>query len=1346
MKLDEQTWARLFPWLDKAQDVPVADLAEWIARIVAEQPEIGIPLREVLAQNPLSDDDDFLHVPVRVPQDRLRRAGQPVGAYTLDTLLSDGGMGEVWLAHRSDGQFEGTFAVKLLRLESSGAKALDRFQREGRLLARLTHPHIARLIDAGVTPDAQPYLVLEYIDGKHIDQFCQARALDTRARIRLFLDVLMAVAHAHTSLIIHRDIKASNVLVTADAEVKLLDFGIAKLIDPESTPEERGQLTRIEDVALTPSYAAPEQILGEPLSTATDVYQLGVLLHVLLAGCLPPGKLDSTRTTRVKAALGESSVRMSNAVSGRLRKELQGDLDAIVEKALRSRPQDRYATAAALSLDLQRYLDHEPVTARAGLFAYQASKFVRRHRVATAFVTMVTLLSVLASGAAVVAIQQRHEAERQTAETLKAQARSLTQAAAQRLKNDDVSGAQDIILAVLAGSALGRVPTPTAVSVFQEIRAADTQLAVLSGHGDPVASARYSPDGTRILTASFDGTARIWDARSGVQLGVLSGQAGVLYSAVYSPDGTRIVTAADGKVATIWDAGTGARLAVLTGHRERVRCAAFSPDGARIVTASADRTARVWDARTGTQLALLAGHGDPVLAAAYSPDGTRIVTASVDKTVRIWDARTGAQLALLAGHGGLVLSAAYSPDGTRIVTASADETARIWDARTGAPLAVLAGHGSPFYSARYSPDGTRIVTASQDKTARIWDAVSGTPLAVLSGHGDFVLSAAYSPDGRRIVTASEDKTARIWDARTGAQLAELSGHADFLTSATYSPDGTRVLTASNDKTARIWDARAGAPLTVLSGHAGFVNSAAYSPDGTHVVTASSDKTVRVWDPTTGAQLAVLSGQEQNVLSAAYSPDGARIVTASVDKTARIWDARNLRELAVLAGHGGYVNTAVYSPDGMRIVTASVDKTARIWDAHTGAELVVLSGHSNAVNSAAFSPDGRRIVTASFDKTARIWDARSGTELGRLAGHGDLVVSAAYSHDGTRIVTASLDRTARIWDAETGTQLAVLAGPVGGAAYSPDGTRIVTASTDKTGRIWDARVPGSVEAQIRWDQAAQTDPLPESDRTELGLLPEARVRRWESRSSACDQAAAAFYDPDRRTRGLAQAMIVADVAAAGCLRPVDARDNPPRSTYEAARALLAKSDVQGAKAGFEAALSAGYRVAGVDLANLLFDASAGVHDPERAVALDEAAWQAGVPIAAYFLGRFYEAGVADAPPDLARAWEWYEKGATAGEPHALARVAERAERQALTEGDPGTAAGLCLQAFADYAAAAERAYDEDWPDEAWRHWRYRRATLARLLATQGMMQRVADTYAEVLERRPRSGLSATGSVP
>jgi WD domain, G-beta repeat len=399
---------------------------------------------------------------------------------------------------------------------------------------------------------------------------------------------------------------------------------------------------------------------------------------------------------------------------------------------------------------------------------------------------------------------------------------------------------------------------------------------------------------------------------------------------------------------------------------------------------------------------------------------------------------------------------------------------------------------------------------------------------------------------------------------------------------------------------------------------------------------------------------------------------------------------------VLSGHSGDVTSAAYSPDGTRIVTASADKTARIWDARTGAPLAVLSGHRDDVNSAAYSPDGTRIVTDSADKTARIWDARTGAPLAVLSGHGDVV-----------------NRT----------------------AYSPDGTRIVTASDDKTAHVWDARVPANIAAQILWDAAAETDPVPEVDRTQLGLLPDARVRKWATQGSACDQAAAAFYDPDRLTPGLVQATIVADVANSACSWKTGTAEPTPRRVYQRGRALLAKSDVKGARQQFERAVSKGYHAASVDLANLLLDSSAGMLDPNRAVLLYEQAWHDRIPIAAFELGHLYEVGVpgsfASAPgkfqADLEKAWSWYKKGADVGEPNALGRFAERDERNAITEADPQKRAALLLQTFSNYAAASERAHDEDWPDDAWRHWRYRRATLARLLAREGMMPQVAKAY-------------------
>jgi WD40 repeat protein len=585
------------------------------------------------------------------------------------------------------------------------------------------------------------------------------------------------------------------------------------------------------------------------------------------------------------------------------------------------------------------------------------------------------------------------------------------------------------------------------------------------GHADAVRSAAFSPDGKRIVTASWDKTARVWDAKSGKPIGEpLIGHSGRVVSAAFSPDGRRIVTASDDKTARVWDAETGKPIGeLLKGHNDGVMSAAFSPDGKRIVTGSHDHTARLWDADTGQPIGEPLGDNRNgwVASAAFSPDGRRIVTAFGQETAGVWDAATGQPIGEpLKGHSDSLYSAAFSPDGKRIVTASADKTARIWDAATGKPIGEpLKGHGGEVYSAAFSPDGKRIVTASKDKTARIWDAATGKPIGQpLTVHDSKVFSAAFSPGGTHIVTASGDDTARLWDATLSRPIGEpLTEHHGPVTLAAFGPDGTRVVTMSDDGTARLWDVATGKPTgEPFKGH-DLVLTAAFIPEGIRIVTASTDKTARVWDAETGKPIGEpLKGHNDGVISAAFSPDGKRIVTTSNDDTARLWDAATGQPIGdPLRGTGTEGNSAAFSPDGKRIVTADSLGYARIWDAETGKPL---EGHDGGVLSAAFSPSGKRIITASWDKTARIWDAATGQQIGEpLKGHGDQVVAAAFSPNGKRIVTASKDKTARIWDAASGQPIATLnghGGAVVSAAFSPDGRRIVTGSDDETARIWD----------------------------------------------------------------------------------------------------------------------------------------------------------------------------------------------------------------------------------------------------------------------------------------------------
>ena len=319
----------------------------------------------------------------------------------------------------------------------------------------------------------------------------------------------------------------------------------------------------------------------------------------------------------------------------------------------------------------------------------------------------------------------------------------------------------------------------------------------------------------------------------------LRGHQSTIRHAAFSPDGQRIVTASNDGTAKVWDIN-GQLLQTLSWHQEEVDHAAFSPDGKRIVTASGDNTAKVWDIN-GQLLQTLKGHQKQVFHAAFSPDGQRIVTASTDKTAKVWDIN-GQLLQTLKGHQERLQYAAFSPDGQRIVTASNDGTAKVWDIN-GQLLQTLKGHQEWLQYAAFSPDGQRIVTASEDKTAKVWD-INGQLLQTLKGHQSTVRHAAFSPDGQRIVTASVDNTAKVWEIN-GQLLQTFSGHQEAVDHAAFSPDGQRIVTASEDKTAKVWDIN-GQLLQTLKGHQEAVFHAAFSPDGKRIVTASSDKTAKVW--------------------------------------------------------------------------------------------------------------------------------------------------------------------------------------------------------------------------------------------------------------------------------------------------------------------------------------------------------------------------------------------------------------------------------------------------------------------------------------------------------------------
>jgi WD40 repeat protein len=625
--------------------------------------------------------------------------------------------------------------------------------------------------------------------------------------------------------------------------------------------------------------------------------------------------------------------------------------------------------------------------------------------------------------------------------------------------------------------------------IQQQDRSIPHLRAVMRGHTGIVNSAVFSRDGRRVLTASADGSARLWEADTGNPLIEFAEHTDAIGAAVnmaaFSPDGSRVATAGADGTTRIWT--SDGRLIAKLVEPLAIRTAAFSPDGSRVLTLAADGTARVWDPVTGRLVLTLTEQGG-ISAALFSPDGSQVVIAAADGTLPIRDASSGDQIGALRGHTARALVMVFSQDGRYLASKAADGTARVWDVRTATPVRTLTGLDPSAAALAFSSDATLLATnGSRAQDATIWDLATGDKRDLI-GHQASVDSISFSPDGSQVATSSQDESAFIWKVSDGSQALALGGHANPVGNVLFSPDSLFVLTTSTDRTARVWEAtNAGQDrnrITELRGHTQavttivFAASSAATPGSQLVVTASEDNTARIWDASTGSLLWTLTGHSGAVTGAEFSPDGTRVVTASADQTARIWDVATGKQLLTLIGHTGIVGSARFSPDGRYVVTASRDGSARVWNATTGQEVGPPLLHVptcspmptclvGGVNSARFSQDSAHIVTAGVDGNVAVWQTSDGARVALLIGHTAPVDSASFSPDDKRIVSRSSDRTVRIWDAASGQPLlalTALTGHIYNATFSYAGDLVVT-SDDGGARVWNAAT-GALVSEFR----------------------------------------------------------------------------------------------------------------------------------------------------------------------------------------------------------------------------------------------------------------------------------------
>lgn len=634
------------------------------------------------------------------------------------------------------------------------------------------------------------------------------------------------------------------------------------------------------------------------------------------------------------------------------------------------------------------------------------------------------------------------------------------------------------------------------------------RLVAQLGHSETLSSVLFSPDGKHILTASEDGTARLWEIGTGKEVQRFEGHFSIL-SAEISPDGKYVLTAIDDKTACLWDIVTGKEVQRFVGHSENLFSAIFSPDGKSVLTGSADGTVRLWQSSTGKEIQRFKAHPNSQSLAIFSPNGKYILTASGDKAVGLWDAATGKERRGFVGHSGRITSAIFSPDSRYILTASEDKSARLWEVGTGKEIQRFTGR-LPMLSAEITPDGKSVLTASEDGIARLWNVATGKEVRRFEENASTLFWATLSPDGSTVLTANGDTAVRLWNTATGKEVRRFDRGSGFVRSAVFSSD-SRYLLVGGYNTASLWEVATGKEIHQLAGQADFLSSAIFSPNGKYVLTEGKDRATCLWDIASGRKIQRFAGYFRELSKDVFSPDSQHLLTANEDNTLRLTELLTSKEIQRFVGHSAGITSAIFSPDGGYVLTVSKDLSARLWEVGTGKEIRRMEGGSHRIYAAIFSPNGKYVLTtekilddtrkdrvnrlwdietgkilrqfatqASLlsvifspdssqilitidNKNVRLWDAVTGKEIQRFEGVAGFVESTAFSSDGTRVLiaTGSYDDnryTASLWEVATGKEIQRFEGHthrINTAVFSTDGKYVLTASRDNTTRLWDA---------------------------------------------------------------------------------------------------------------------------------------------------------------------------------------------------------------------------------------------------------------------------------------------------